>query len=61
MPGKKYHVRLTPDERISLINLVSKGTASAKAIMHANVLLSADEDSPSGRKSEAEIAELLVG
>jgi len=59
MPKVKYHVRLTAEEREQLLSLVSKGTASAKAIMHANVLLAADENNPNGCKSEAEIAELF--
>ena len=56
MPKIRYHVRLSPDERDALLDLVSKGSASAKAIMHANVLLAADESSGGGRVSEAEIA-----
>lgn len=59
MPKTKYHVRLSSEERNTLLDLVLKGSASAKAIMHANVLLTADENSSSGRKSEAEIAELF--
>jgi len=59
MPKVRYHVFLSPEERKSLLQLVSKGTASAKAIMHANVLLAADENSPTARKSELEIAELF--
>lgn len=59
MPKVRYHVFLSPEERKVLLELVSKGTASAKAIMHANVLLAADENSPTGRKSEPEIAELF--
>jgi transposase len=59
MARKKYYVRLTPDDRKNLIDFVSKGTASVKAIMHANVLLSADENSSNGGKSETEIAELF--
>ena len=58
MPKTRYHVRLSPEERSSLLDLVSKGSATAKSIMHANVLLAADENHPSGRKSEGEIAEL---
>jgi len=57
MPKIKYRVRLSPDERRTLMDLVSKGSASAKAIMHANVLLAADENSDGGHLSEAEIAE----
>ena len=59
MPKLKYHVCLSPEERKTLIDLVSKGSASAKAIMHANVLLTADENSVNGRKSEVEIAEFF--
>lgn len=58
MPKIKYHVRLSEEERKILLDLVSKGTASARSIMRANVLLAADENSPSGKKNEAEIAEL---
>lgn len=58
MPKTLYHVRLSPKKRSSLLDLVSKGSATAKSIMHANVLLAADENHPSGRKSEGEIAEL---
>ncbi len=59
MPKVKYHVRLSKKERTTLINLVSKGSATAKSIMRANVLLAADENNPSGKKSEGEIAELF--
>jgi len=59
MPKNKYHVRLSPDERNTLIDIVSKGSAPAKAIMHANILLTADENNASGRKSEREIAEIF--
>ncbi|MCL4517055.1 MAG: IS630 family transposase [Firmicutes bacterium] len=58
MPKKKYHVCLSQDERKALLDLISKGSTTAKSIMHANVLLVADENSSSGRKSESEIAEL---
>ena len=59
MPKIKYHVRLSEEDRTTLLDLVSKGSASARSIMRANVLLAADENSPSGRKSEIEIAELF--
>lgn len=59
MRKMKYNVRLTLDERNRLLNIISKGTASAKEIMHANVLLAADENSLTGRKGEAEIADLF--
>ena len=59
LPKVRYHVRLSEDERKTLLKIVSKGSASAKSIMHANVLLAADENSTGGRKNEAEIAELF--
>jgi len=45
MPKTKYHVHLTHDQRNTLIDLISNGTTSPKCLMHANVLLSADENS----------------
>ena len=60
MPKVKNHVCLSSDERNTLQNLVSKGTAAAKSIMlYTNVLLAADEMNIHGRKSEAEIAKLF--
>lgn len=44
MPKIKNYVCLSADERITLQNLISKGSAPAKSIMHANVLLAADEN-----------------
>ena len=58
MPKVKYRVRLTKKERSTLLDIISKGSASARSIMRANVLLTADENSPKGKKSETEIAEL---
>lgn len=58
MSRPKHHVHLTPEERGILINIISKGTASAKIIMHANVLLALDENSSTPTKSEKEIAEI---
>lgn len=59
MPKVKFHVCLTPKERNELLDIVSKGKDTARAIMHANVLLAADENFPRERKSEFEIAELF--
>jgi len=42
---KKYIVRLTPDERTQLLQMVRSGKASARALLHARILLKAD-DSP---------------
>lgn len=57
MPKVKYHVALTSEERKILLDVVSKGEASSKTIMHAYVLLAADENSGKLKKGEAEIAE----
>ena len=59
MPKVINHVRLSESERKTLLKIISKGTASAKSIMHANVLLAADENAEGAKKSEAEIAELF--
>jgi hypothetical protein len=45
--SKKYVVRLTSAERVDLQRLVSVGKAAARKIIHAHVLLQADE-SPNG-------------
>lgn len=44
--GKKYVVRLTDEEREQLKALVSKGRASARKIVRAQVLLKVDADGP---------------
>lgn len=59
LPKVRYHVRLSDEERKALLKIISKGSASAKTIMHANVLLAADESAEGGKKSEAEIAQLF--
>ena len=43
---KKYVVRLTPEERERLQDLVSKGKTQAYRIRHAHVLLKADAEGP---------------
>jgi hypothetical protein len=53
--NKKYVVRLTDAEREQLIGLVSKGRASARKIVHAQILLKADADGP--RLTDEEISE----
>ncbi len=59
MPKNKYHVRLTKEEKKALLGIIHKGSARAKEIMHANVLLNADENNSESRKSEGEIAALF--
>ena len=43
---KKHIVRLTPEERAELEQLVSAGKARVRKLMHAHVLLEADADGP---------------
>src|SRR5659263_665347 len=57
MPVIKYRVILTDKERNKLIKVITKGSASAKMIMHANVLLAADEGN-TNKQSEQEIANM---
>ena len=40
---KKYVVRLSPDERARLTDLISAGKAAARAQTHARILLKADQ------------------
>lgn len=56
---KFYIVTLTNDERNHLKSLVSVGTAAARKITRARILLLADEDSEAGRKSDSEIQQAL--
>ena len=50
--NKKYVVRLTSDERAQLEEVVSKGTAPAYRIKHANILLNGDEDGPAWKDED---------
>ena len=43
MREKRHHVLLTDDDRAFLYRLVSSGTAPARQITHARILLKADE------------------
>ncbi len=43
MPGKKYIVQLTKEERDELSDLTRKGEASARKLTRARILLKADE------------------
>jgi hypothetical protein len=55
----KYRVVLPPDVRARLEALVRNGSAPAKQIAHARVLLMADADHPAGRYHDREIAKAL--
>jgi hypothetical protein len=55
----KYRVRLTPDQRERLTALTRTGTAPARKILHARVLLLADEAHPDGRRPDSYITDVL--
>jgi hypothetical protein len=54
-----YLVHLSPDQRQRLDELTRNGTAAAKKILHARILLLADKDHPAGRYTDAAIAATL--
>src|SRR5215472_17601259 len=53
---KVYRVRLTPEERAQLHELLSKGKAAARTLTHARILLKADEGEAGPRLTDDEIA-----
>jgi hypothetical protein len=55
----KYRVVLPPDVRAGLEALARNGSAPAKRMAHARVLLMADADHPDGRSHDAEFAKAL--
>ena len=55
----KYRVRLTPGQRDRLAALTRTGTAPARKILHARVLLLADEAHPDGRRPDTYITEVV--
>jgi transposase len=59
MPTKRYHVHLSDDDRHSLQKLVRSGTAPARALTHARILLKADEGEAGPGWPDEEIAEAL--
>ena len=56
---KVYRVRLLPDERKQLQDLLSKGKASARTLTHARILLKTDEGVDGPRLTDDEIAEAV--
>jgi hypothetical protein len=60
MPKKEYVVRLLEDEISKLKQITHNGSnATAKAIMHANVLLNTDDNNPERKKNNKELAEIF--
>lgn len=59
MAAKKYHVTLTPEERAELGAMVNAGTAAARKLTHARILLKADEAEGGPAWADADIAAAL--
>jgi hypothetical protein len=57
--SKRYVVRLTGEERASLQRLVRAGKAAARKILHAHVLLQADEGPEGPGWQDTQIREAL--
>jgi transposase len=57
--AKKYVVRLSPDERTMLTDLISAGKAAARAQTHARILLKADQGPDGPGWIDAEIVAAL--
>ena len=57
--NKKYRVTLTDDERTLLYTLIASGTAAARTLTHARILLKADQSSGGPAWSDERIREAL--
>jgi hypothetical protein len=57
--NKKYVVRLTSEERVKLQRLVSVGKAAARKILHARILLAADQGPDGPAWKDEQIAQGL--
>ena len=57
--AKRYHVRLSDDDRHSLQKLVRSGKAPVRALTHARILLKADEAENGPGWQDEQIAEAL--
>lgn len=58
-PNRKYKVVLTQEQRERLENIRRNGRSPAKKILHAQVLLMADQEHPRGRWTDAQISDAL--
>ena len=56
---RKYKIYLSEEERERLTKITKNGHHSAKKIMHAKVLLMADEEHPEGRWKDEQISKQL--
>lgn len=55
----KFKVTLLPEERQQLEALIQKGKGAARALMHARILLLADESEGRSARTDAVVAETL--
>ena len=56
---KKYIVKLTPEQRQELSEMIKSGKAAARELAHARILLKADTGQEGPGWSDAKIAEAL--
>ena len=56
MPAKKYKITLTEEERKNLSELTSQGKIAARKLIHAQILLHADESSTGGSLIDTTLA-----
>jgi hypothetical protein len=56
---KKYSVKLSEQEKKELQELISKGKSSARKLMHARILLKADESEDGPGWKDEQISEAL--
>jgi hypothetical protein len=56
---KKYIVRLTPEEKQELEQLLNKGKAAARKLTHARILLKANDSQEQGSWTDSSIHQAL--
>jgi hypothetical protein len=56
---RKYHVRLSAEQRQRLADITRNGRSPARKILHARMLLMSDQDHPDGRWHDQQIAAAL--
>ena len=59
MPAKRYPVILDPEQRTSLMGLISSGRESARKLTRARILLKADESETGPAYADKQIREAL--
>ena len=59
LPMKKYRVTLLPEEREQLIKMINTGKAAARKIIHARILLKADESEGGEKQKDEDIRKAL--